>query len=72
MTDTESAEKLKRAKASRKAHVAIITHKQATFEQIVGKTTQELTDEDRNTAETLLAYLSDKKMSIVIILKHLI
>ena len=39
MTDIESVEKLKRAKASRKAHVAIITRKQATFEQIVGKTT---------------------------------
>ena len=60
MTDTESVEKLKQAKASRKAHVAIITRKQATFEQIVGKTTLELTDEDRNTAETLLASLSDK------------
>ena len=60
MTDTESVEKLKRAKASRKAHVAIITRKQATFEQIAGKTTLELTDEDRNTAETLLASLSDK------------
>ena len=60
MTDTESVEKLKRAKASRKAHVAIITRKQATFEQIAGKTTLESTDEDRNTAETLLASLSDK------------
>ena len=60
MTDTESVEKLKRAKASRKAHVAIITRKQSTFEQIVGKTTLELTDEDRNTAETFLASLSDK------------
>ena len=60
MTDTESAENLKRGKASWKAHVAIITRKPATFEQIVCKTTQELTDEDRNTDETLLASLSDK------------
>ena len=61
MTVTESVEKLKRAKASRKAHVAIIISKQATSEQIVGKATQELTDEDRNTAESLLASLSDKQ-----------
>ena len=71
MTDTESAEKLKRTKASRKAHVAIITRKQATFEQIVSKTTHEPTDEDRNTAETLLASLSDKKKLLTdIILKY--